>query len=88
MQPSSHARVCPTRIDAAPALFAHRLSVAQCSERQRGRYHKCYTCAYAHAQVAAHGLPEARLDKRPRASATPATSELAPLPPVPTARAV
>jgi len=56
-QETGHARVCPTRIDAAPALFAHRVTTAQCHDRQRGLYHKCYTCAFNHAYVALHGPP-------------------------------
>ena len=52
-----HTRVCPTRIDAQAALFAHRVTTPQCQDRQRGRYHKCFTCAYNNAYVAAHGLP-------------------------------
>lgn len=86
MQPSSHARVCPTRIDAAPALFAHRVSVPRCAERQRVAYHKCYACAWSNAHVAAHGLPDAGRGRlRP-----PAVAALPPDEPAParTARAV
>ena len=52
-------RACPTRIDGAAVLFAHKVSDAQCQDRQRGRYHKCFTCAYNNAYVAVHGLPAA-----------------------------
>lgn len=55
--PQGQSRVCPTRIDDRPILFAHKVSKGQCQDRQRGRYHKCYTCAYNNAQVAVHGLP-------------------------------
>ncbi len=51
-------RLCPTRADGASVLFAHKVSAPQCQERQRGRYHKCFTCAFNNAYVAAHGLPE------------------------------
>lgn len=54
----SESRSCPTRVDGAATLFAHRLSTAQCKARQRKLYHKCFTCAFNHAHVAAHGLPE------------------------------
>ncbi len=54
----SQTRVCPTRIDHAPALFTHKVNEGTCQDRQRGRYHKCYTCAYNNAYVAARGLPE------------------------------
>lgn len=55
--PTGHVRVCPTRIDGAAALFAHRVTVERCQDRQRGRYHKCFTCVYNNAYAAIHGLP-------------------------------
>jgi len=48
---------CPTRIDGAPVLFAHKVSAGQCQDRQRGQYHKCFTCAYNNLYVAKHGRP-------------------------------
>lgn len=56
--PTQHGKVCPTRIDGGAALFTHRVSQEQCQDRQRGRYHKCYTCAYNNTYVSVHGLPE------------------------------
>ena len=56
--PNGHTRVCPTRIDGGAALFAHRVTLDQCQDRQRGRYHKCFTCVYNNAYVAIHGLPQ------------------------------
>ena len=56
-------RICPTRTDGRAALFAHKVSQAQCQSRQRGQYHKCFTCAYANATVAKFGMPEARAVK-------------------------
>ncbi len=50
-------RVCPTRIDHAPVLFAHRVTNGQCQDRQRGHYHKCFTCAWNNSWVAARGIP-------------------------------
>ncbi len=50
-------RVCPTRIDHAPVLFAHKVGVVQCQDRQRGHYHKCFTCAWNNAWVKGHGAP-------------------------------
>ena len=50
-------RTCPTRVDGAAVLIAHKVTSATCLERQRGGYHKCFTCAYNHAYVAQHGLP-------------------------------
>lgn len=50
-------RQCPTRIDGTGVLFAHKVSQGQCQDRQRGRYHKCFTCAYNNAYVAVHGMP-------------------------------
>jgi len=52
-QPDEYTRVCPTRIDGAPTLFAHRVSPDQCQDRQRGLYHKCFTCAHNNAYAAA-----------------------------------
>jgi hypothetical protein len=51
-------RVCPTRIDHAPVLFAHKVVAGTCQDRQRGHYHKCFTCAWNHAWVRAHGVPD------------------------------
>lgn len=51
-------RQCPTRIDGTGVLFAHKVSQGQCQDRQRGQYHKCFTCAYNNAYVAVNGLPE------------------------------
>lgn len=51
-------RVCPTRIDGSQVLFAHRVDVPRCQERQRQGYHKCFTCAYNNNYVSKHGLPE------------------------------
>ena len=53
-----HSRVCPTRIDGGAALFAHRVTQQACQDKQRGRFHKCFTCAFNNAYVAAHGLPD------------------------------
>lgn len=69
MASSNHdLRSCPTRIDGAPVLFAHKVSAGQCQDRQRGRYHKCFTCAFNNAYVAVHGLPtmEARVQVPPQ----------------------
>jgi hypothetical protein len=57
-------------MDGAAALFAHRVTVEQCQDRQRGRYHKCFTCAYNNAYVVVHGMPgeaskEARKERVP-----------------------
>lgn len=52
-------QICPTRIDGAAVLFAHRVSGAQCQDRQRGHYHKCFTCAHNNAYVAKNGRAEA-----------------------------
>jgi hypothetical protein len=51
-------QVCPTRIDATTVLFAHKVDRTRCQERQRKRYHKCFTCAWNNNYVAIHGKPE------------------------------
>jgi hypothetical protein len=50
-------QMCPTRIDGAPVLFAHKVTQGQCQDRQRGSYHKCFTCAFNNAYVAKNGKP-------------------------------
>jgi hypothetical protein len=50
-------QMCPTRIDGHHALFAHKINQGQCQDRQRGSYHKCWTCQYNNAYVAKHGRP-------------------------------
>lgn len=56
-------QLCPTRIDGAPALFAHKVTQAQCQDRQRGQYHKCFTCAFNNAYVAKNGKPAVEAPK-------------------------
>lgn len=56
--PNSSLQICPTRVDGAAVLFAHRVSGAQCQDRQRGHYHKCFTCAHNNAYVAKNGRAE------------------------------
>jgi len=52
---NTNLQMCPSRIDAAPVLFAHKVTQGQCQDRQRGSYHKCFTCAFNNAYVAKHG---------------------------------
>lgn len=63
-------RQCPTRTDGTPVLFAHKVSLGQCQDRQRGLYHKCYTCAWNNNHVAKHGMP-ALQPKTPAAASIP-----------------
>lgn len=55
----SQLRLCPTRIDGAPVLFAHKVNEGQCQDRQRGHYHKCFTCAWNNLYAGVHGRPAA-----------------------------
>ena len=48
-------QMCPTRIDGHAVLFAHKVTSSQCQDRQRGHYHKCWTCAHNNAVVAHNG---------------------------------
>ena len=41
-------------------LFAHKVSAGQCQDRQRGHYHKCFTCVHNNAYVAKNGRPGER----------------------------
>ena len=43
-------RVCPTRADGQPALFAHVITQATCQESQRRHFHKCPTCNFCNAR--------------------------------------
>ena len=45
-------RMCPTRSDSRASLVVHKVTVVQCQDRQRGRYHKCYTCVFNNATIA------------------------------------
>lgn len=38
-------------------LFAHKVSLGQCQDRQRGLYHKCHACAWNNNIVSKHGAP-------------------------------
>lgn len=60
-------RVCPTRIDGAPVLVAHKVDTSRCQERQRERYHKCFTCAWNNNHVAKHGEPSIEASPEPAA---------------------
>ena len=51
-------RECPTRADGSPTLLAHRVSKGKCQSRQRGMFHKCFSCAWLNSRVAANGPPE------------------------------
>lgn len=51
-------RLCPTRVDGASVLFAHKVSLGQCQDRQRGKYHKCFTCVHNNA-LAGNSAPGA-----------------------------
>jgi len=54
---TSNLQMCPTRVDGSPVLFAHKVTQGQCQDRQRGSYHKCFTCQFNNAYVAKHGKP-------------------------------
>lgn len=53
-----HQRQCPTRTDGRVALFTHRVTEPECQSRQRGMFHRCFSCAYNNTWVARYGLPE------------------------------
>ena len=39
-------RICPTRTDGSDSLFAHRVTLPKCQERQRKGFHKCFRCVH------------------------------------------
>lgn len=49
------ARQCPTRRDGRAALFTHRVTEPECQSRQRGMFHRCFSCAHNNAWVARNG---------------------------------
>ena len=62
-----HDRTCPTRSDGAEILFTHKVTQAKCQDRQRGQYHKCYTCEHNNARaIAAPRKPSLVTDERPK----------------------
>lgn len=69
MENQKDQRVCPTRIDGETALFAHKVTLDKCNERQRGRYHKCYTCVHNHSY---DGRPSIGLRPQHAAAGNPA----------------
>lgn len=50
-------RLCPTRTGGAHSLIAHWITPVTCLERQRGNYHKCFTCQYR-GLAASASLPQ------------------------------
>ena len=54
-------RLCPTRVDGAPTLVAHTITLPMCQTRQREHYHKCPTCEHNN---------NARVNERARAAST------------------
>lgn len=56
-------RNCPTRADGAPVRIAQRIQASQCQERQRGLYHKCFTCEHANGrELSGHVEAPARMN--------------------------
>ena len=49
-RPAVKTRACPTRAEGSTPLFQHTLTVSQCQSKQRGLYHKCFTCVHANAR--------------------------------------
>lgn len=47
---STQALQCPTRTDGEVPLIQHRLTPSQCQSKQRGLYHKCFTCSHANGR--------------------------------------
>jgi hypothetical protein len=48
-------QMCPTRLDSHRVLFAHKVTQGQCQDRQRGHYHKCWSCAHNNALAGKNG---------------------------------
>lgn len=50
VKPAAETRACPTRAEGPTPLFQHTLTVSQCQSKQRGLYHKCFTCVHANGR--------------------------------------
>jgi hypothetical protein len=63
-------RSCPTRADGEPVLFTHAVTPSLCQDRQRGHYHKCWSCAHMNGAAshngARHALPLTSLLRNPK----------------------
>ena len=68
--PDFDLQMCPTRLDGHRVLFAHKVTPVQCQDRQRGHYHKCWTCAHNNALSKSNGA----LVRKPVAAPTPAAA--------------
>jgi hypothetical protein len=64
-------QMCPTRIDGHTVLFAHKVTQGQCQDRQRGQYHKCWTCMHNNAIASKHGQAGPKPAIAPGAAAAP-----------------
>ena len=58
-------QMCPTRLDGHRVLFAHKVTHGQCQDRQRGHYHKCWTCAHNNALASTNGHARPKLPTAP-----------------------
>jgi len=70
-------QMCPTRIDGHRVLFAHKLTQAQCQDRQRGQYHKCWTCVHNNALASKNGQARPKLAAAAGAQAVNGTAKQA-----------
>lgn len=68
-------QMCPTPVDGHHALFAHKITAGQCQDRQRGSYHKCWTCQYNNAWVAKNGRPNPSLPVATKEPASQGTGQ-------------
>lgn len=70
--PNESLRQCPTRRDGAEVLIAQTVTPAMCQDRQRGLYHKCWTCIHRQGAAVARPAPVLRMTTvlgRPNAEA-------------------
>jgi len=66
-------QLCPTRSDGHSVLFAHKVTHGQCQDRQRGHYHKCWSCVHNNALAARNGHSHPKPAALPAAPASVAT---------------
>jgi hypothetical protein len=68
--PPQGMRQCPTRVDDAPVLIAHTITIAECQKRQREHFHRCPTCIHQNARSLETPKPLASAAPRAKAAAS------------------
>lgn len=73
--PADDKRLCPTRTSGASSLIAQLITPDVCLERQRGSYHKCFTCQYQGLSAVASLSPPPKPTPLPLPKRSPVTEK-------------